>query len=199
MDKRIKIIKEGELGTRPSWDEYFMKQAIDAARRSSCHHVNAGCVIVEPKTHLIIGTGYNGAAPGLKNCLEIGCQKESMGLQYEESLNTSTCIGIHAEMNALGHLTKRDRGIIAYNTIFPCHSCAKNMLPYNPERIVFKGIYSQKEFDSTIELFQRKGIEVVRLNISPERVIDLDLNWPEVDFGVWSPKERKRISRILGR
>ena len=45
---------------RPSWDEYFMCQAILIATRHSCLKRGVGAVLVKDKS--IIGTGYNGAA-----------------------------------------------------------------------------------------------------------------------------------------
>ena len=102
---QIKIINEGELGIRPSWDEYFMKMAIDVSSRSSCRHVQAGAVIVKDKETL--ATGYNGTPNKIKkNCLEVGCRKELKGLKYEESLNSGECWGVHAEINASDHITR---------------------------------------------------------------------------------------------
>jgi dCMP deaminase len=170
----IKIINENKLDSRPSWDEYFMIFAIVAASRSSCLNVGAGSIIV--KNNKILGTGYNGAPPGLKNCLETGCRKENKGLKYNESLNTGTCIGVHSEMNALGHLSSlTDGGFTIYTTIFPCHSCIKNLLAYNVQRIVFKEKYSEKELEKSIDLLKETKVKIEKMKISQERIIDIIL------------------------
>ena len=184
MDQRIKILKEGELGIRPSWDEYFMLLAIGISSRATCHNVQAGTVIVSDNQ--IIGTGYNGAPGKVKNnCLITGCRKQLKGLNYEESLGSGECIGVHSEMNALGHLTKlNNKKITVYLTIFPCHTCAKNLLSYDIENIVLKKSYSNKEMQSTMDLFQEAGVEVYQLNLSKERYDDISKG-KNVKFGVW--------------
>jgi len=84
-------LKEGEFGTRPSWDESHMAKAILTSRRSSCHKVHAGKVIVDSETNLELGSGYNGAAPGLESCFEVGCRKDAVGEVYGENHNTGSC------------------------------------------------------------------------------------------------------------
>jgi dCMP deaminase len=196
MQKEIKSIAEGELGTRPSWDEFFMGMAIWYSSRGSCLYVKAGSVIVQNNEP--IGTGYNGAPKQLKSCLVTGCRKEMRGLKYKESLNSATCVGVHAEMNALGHLKKTGLNDISiYTTIFPCHDCAKDLLPYGLSRIVFKGLYSEKEADSTYDLLKEAGVKIERLDLSPERYVDIEFNRPARSFDVWTPDERKRIERML--
>ena len=194
---QIKIIKENPLGTRPTWDEWFMHIIIGMASRSSCHNVHSASVIVADKK--IIGEGYNGAPSSIENnCIQTGCRKLNSGLKYEESLNSGFCIGIHSEMNALGHLsntTKRD--ITIYNTIFPCHSCAKNLLAYNLKRLVFKSIYSEKEFEQTMRLLQEAGVEVCQLDLSLERDLDIRYNNPNVRFDVWNSEQKEKIKNLL--
>lgn len=184
MDSRIKVLKENPLGTRPDWNEYFMHTAIGIASRASCHHVHAGTVIVS--NNQIISTGYNGAPAKIKNnCLITGCRKELKGLKYEESLGSGECIGVHSEMNALGHLTKlAAKKITVYITIFPCHTCAKNLLAYDVEKIVFKKLYSEKELPQTLDLLEEAGIEVYQLDLSKERDMDIRYN-RKAKFGVW--------------
>jgi dCMP deaminase len=189
MDSRIKAIKEAELGTRPSWDEYFMHIAIGVASRSSCHHVHSGTVIVS--NNQILATGYNGASSRIeKNCLKTGCRKELKGLKFSESFGAGECIGIHSEMNALGHLTKTSaKKISVYTTIFPCHTCAKNILAYDIDKIIFKRFYSDKEMKSTMDLFVEAGVEVYQLDLSKERDMDMRYNIKSKFFGVWDDEK----------
>ena len=199
MEPGIKILKESELGLRPSWDEYFMKWALDVASRSSCFNVHAGSVVV--LDNRMIGTGYNGAPPGVKSCLERGaCYKETKtGKKYEDTMNTGRCIGVHSEMNALAHLNKLIyKGVTLYVTIFPCTSCAKNLLAYGVKRIVFKREYDEGELGLVLDLFQEAGIEVCQLDLSPERYLDIGFNHPNVKFDIWSAEEKQMINRIIG-
>jgi dCMP deaminase len=193
----IKVINEGEFGTRPSWDEYFMSLAILTASRTSCRHVESGTLIVQEKQ--ILGMGYNGAPFCLENCLDVGCRKEQKGLKYRESLNTGTCVAVHSEMNAVRYVTRRDFGNIElYNTIFPCHDCADNLLPYGLTKLVFKSFYDNRESESTLELLAESGVEVYRLNLSPERYLDILFNRIiKREFTVWSPEEGERMKPLL--
>lgn len=178
---------------KPSWDEYFMAMAILASTRSSCKHVHAGSIIVLDKR--IIGTGYNGSPPGVKdNCLMIGCRKESLGLRYKDSLNTGKCIGIHAEMNALANLSRDiHQGATLYTTLFPCPACAKNLLAYNFKRVVYKRDYDIGESSLSIELLRQAGVQVDRLDLSPNRIKEIVFNMPDVEFDVFSAEEKSNI------
>lgn len=197
MNSRIKTISEGSLGTRPSWDEWFMHIPIGMASRSSCKNVHSASIIVANKK--IIGEGYNGAPSQIKkNCLETGCRKQLKGLDYHDSLNSGECIGVHSETNATGHLSQlNSHKIQVYNTIFPCHGCAKNLLSYNLEKIVFKNFYSEKEMKSTLDLLEEAEVEIYQLNLSPERYIDIAFNHPDVKFDVWSKQEKQRMKKVL--
>lgn len=175
---------------RPNWDEYFMAMAILASTRASCKHVRAGSVIVLDRR--IIGTGYNGASPGVsENCLEAGCYKERRGVSYKEAFNIGKCIGIHAEMNALANLSREiHQEATLYTTVFPCPACAKNLLAYNIKRVVYKRDYDPEESKLSIKLFKAAGVRVERLDLSPEKLIGFIFNQLVVDFDVFSAKEK---------
>ncbi|MBN2290098.1 MAG: cytidine deaminase, partial [Candidatus Glassbacteria bacterium] len=82
---------------RPSWDDYFLKMALLVAERSTCLRHHVGAVIVRDKR--VLATGYNGAAKGVADCLELGCLRDQRkipsGTQHE------VCRAIHAEQNAI--------------------------------------------------------------------------------------------------
>lgn len=179
--------------SRPSWDEYFMIMAIVAATRSTCHNVKAGCVIALDKR--VIGTGYNGAPPGVTNCFELGsCRKKLMGFDYKSSLNSGKCIGVHAEMNALANLSRvSHKGAIVYCTIFPCSSCAKTLLAYSISKIVYKREYDSSEFDTAKRLFEEAGVIIEKLDPSPERVMEVLFNHPDTFFDTFTEKEKEEI------
>jgi deoxycytidylate deaminase len=207
IDPRIKVLKENPLGTRPNWDEYFLAKAIVTASRSSCLHVNSGTE-VSNKKHEGIGSGYNGASFLVPdNCLDIGCRKEMKGLEYETSLDTGHCIGIHSEMNGTGHLTTVNTMIMAredlekygrdiHTTVLPCPDCMKNIQPYGITRVVFKRPYSKRQIPQSMDQAEEAGIDVYQLDLSPERFIDIVFRQLEtVNFGVWSLEERERMRK----
>jgi len=84
---------------RPSFKEYFMGFAKQAATRSNCIRAQVGAVIVD-EHNKIRSTGYNGTPCGVISCLEKGkCYRVEKnipsGTRYE------TCQSIHAEQNAI--------------------------------------------------------------------------------------------------
>ncbi len=150
---------------RPSWDETFMFQALWVAARSSCNYLQTGAVIVQDKR--VISSGYNGAPPGIENCLDRGCRKDSAGIDFEDK-GKSVCRGTHAEPNAMAQIPRKElKGTIIYTLYFPCSSCAKIIAGNGLAEVVYSEIY--KELDSlTKEIFSEAGIALrqYRLNLN---------------------------------
>jgi len=86
-----------EGNKRLSWDEYFLKLAFLVAERSTCLRHHVGAVIVRDKR--ILTTGYNGAPSGVKDCLELGCLREELGIPSGQ--RHEICRAVHAEQNAI--------------------------------------------------------------------------------------------------
>lgn len=83
---------------RLTWDDYFLKMAETACLRSTCLRAQFGAVLVNK--HAIISTGYNGAASGVRSCLEKGeCVRERLNIPSGE--NYEICHSVHAEANAI--------------------------------------------------------------------------------------------------
>jgi len=199
MDSRIQVLKEEESGKRPNWYEYGMGFALWASGRASCRKVRAGSYCANEE-HRSLSTGYNGAASGVENCLgPNGCYKEFMTKKnYEDTMNSGMCIGVHAEENASAYIDRSlIRSLTIFTTIFPCHTCAKNLLRYPLSKIIFKTSYDEREMLSTLDLLQKRKVEIYQLDLSPERYFDIMFNQPEVKFDAWSPEERKRMQLLL--
>ena len=112
---------------RPSWDAYFLDFADVAARRATCPKRAVGAVLV--RQNRIIGTGYNGAPPGLPHCGEIGCQKIDGGRCGR---------AVHAEANALLFATRETAGANIYLTAHPCSNCARLLIAAGITRVVYR-------------------------------------------------------------
>jgi dCMP deaminase len=151
--------------TRPDIDEYFLKIASVVAERSTCRRHHVGAVAVKDKH--ILATGYNGAAAGLKDCLELGC------LRDERSIPSGTrheiCRGIHAEQNAIIQASLHGvslEGATLYVTHTPCILCAKMLVNARIKRFVTFGRYAD---DAFLELFSEAGVKFeVRERPSPQ-------------------------------
>jgi dCMP deaminase len=87
------------MRVRPSWDEYFLRFATQAATRSDCIRAQVGAVIVNNRRK-VKGTGYNNSPVGVESCLSRGyCYRIANNI--ESGTRYETCRSIHAEQNAI--------------------------------------------------------------------------------------------------
>lgn len=153
MQKKVKDLYrkiESQL-LRPSWDEYFMKQAALVAERSTCLRHHVGAVIVRDKR--TITTGYNGAGMGKISCKDEGvCLRDKLGILSGQ--RHEICRAIHAEQNAIiqgaYHGISLKGGTI-YSTHTPCIICAKMILNAGLERVVSYHGYADEEAKEYLE------------------------------------------------
>jgi len=97
-DRPILRSSTKEESMRLSWDDYFLKMAQTACLRSTCLRAQFGAILVND--HTIVSTGYNGAASGVRSCLERGaCVREQLKIPSGE--NYEICHSVHAEANAI--------------------------------------------------------------------------------------------------
>jgi len=121
--------------TRPDSDEYFLKIASVVAERATCRRHHVGAVAVRGKH--ILATGYNGAASGLKDCLELGCLRDDMNIP--SGTRHEVCRGIHAEQNVIIQAALHGvslEGATIYVTHTPCVLCAKMLVNAKIKRFV---------------------------------------------------------------
>ena len=159
-----------KMSARPGVEEYFLKIASVVAERSTCRRHHVGAVAVRDKH--ILATGYNGAASGLKDCLELGCLRDEMNIS--SGTRHEICRGIHAEQNVIiqaGLHGVSLEGSTIYCTHTPCVLCAKMLVNARIKRYVSFGRYNDKGF---ISLFKEAGIEVDIKKKPPSRISYLD-------------------------
>jgi dCMP deaminase len=145
-----------EKSSRPGIDEYFLKVASVVAERSTCRRHHVGAVAVRDKH--ILATGYNGAAAGLKDCLELGCLRNELNIP--SGTRHEICRGIHAEQNVIVQAGLHGvslAGSTIYCTHTPCILCAKMLANAKIRRYVSFGKYNDDEF---LNLFREAGIEL---------------------------------------
>jgi dCMP deaminase len=94
----MKTGKKKKKTLRPGWDEYFLNIARAVSARATCMRRKYGAVIT--KDNIIVSTGYNGAAAGVKDCLDVGkCTRKE--LQIPHGQRYELCHSVHAEANAI--------------------------------------------------------------------------------------------------
>ena len=158
------------MAKRPTWDEYFLKIAMLVAERSTCKRHHVGAVIVKNKR--ILTTGYNGAAAGIKDCLELGCLRDQNNIPSGEK--HEICRAIHAEQNTIiqaGLHGVNIDGATIYCTHPPCILCAKMLANAKIQRYVTHGEYSDEEAK---KLLQEVGIAFVKLDKPKDKINTLE-------------------------
>jgi len=156
--------------TRPDVDQYFLKIASVVAERSTCRRHHVGAVAVKNKH--ILATGYNGAAAGLKDCLELGCLRDEKNIPSGE--RHEICRGIHAEQNVIVQASLHGvslEGSTIYCTHTPCVLCAKMLVNAKIDRFVSFARYND---DSFIDLFREAGIKFDTRERPPSQIGYLD-------------------------
>ena len=159
-----------EIPTRLDSDEYFLKIASVVAERSTCRRHHVGAVAVRDKH--ILATGYNGAAAGIKDCLELGCLRDEM--KIPSGTRHEMCRGIHAEQNVIVQASLHGvslEGSTIYCTHTPCILCAKMLVNAKIRRYVSFGRYCDNQFTA---LFREAGIEFDIEKRPPSRISYLD-------------------------
>ena len=161
-------MENNQQNLRPSWDQYFMKLAWLVAERSTCQRHHVGAVIVRNKR--ILTTGYNGAASGTKDCLELGCLRNQLNIP--SGTRHEICRAIHAEQNAIiqaGTYGINISGGTLYCTHSPCILCAKMIVNAGIIKVVMSIEYPDNSFK---QLFDEAKIQYCSMPI-PELTITL--------------------------
>lgn len=146
--------------SRPSWDEYFLELLGALKLRASCPRRSCSAIVVD-KDNNLISTGYNGPPTGIPNCLENPCDGVN-----DESGNTSRCMALHAEHNAIYFCNNRSAAHTMYCTHLPCFKCALEICQTPISRVVYLDGYSDER---SIKLFEMKGISLVKGELRNEK------------------------------
>lgn len=159
-----------KMQERLSLDDYMLKIASVVAERSTCLRHHIGAIAVRGKH--ILATGYNGAAAGLKDCLELGCLRDEQGIPSGE--RHEICRAIHAEQNVIIQAALHGvslEGCTIYCTHTPCVLCAKMLVNACISRFVSFGSYNDDTFK---ELFREAGVAVEIRKRPSDRINFLD-------------------------
>jgi dCMP deaminase len=154
---------------RPGWSEYFLGIADAVSARGDCTRRQVGAVLVDPDTHDLIETGYNGMPARMPGCLSAGacprgrhykltapnaygvdCYSCACGWREWPCPDTvapgssydtgpGACGAVHAEANALLRAGKNARGAHLYLTTEPCDGCMKLIRGAGVMRVIWPG------------------------------------------------------------
>jgi dCMP deaminase len=135
-------------------DERYLRMAMIWAENSYCVRRQVGALLVKNK--MIISDGYNGTPSGFENNCE------------DENDKTKPYV-LHAEANAITKVAKSNNsseGATLYVTSSPCLECSKLIIQAGILRVVFSEPYHMND---GVELLERAGIEVIKVNIEELR------------------------------
>ena len=150
--------------SRMPWPEYFMNITRLVAERSTCARRKVGAIAVKNKR--ILATGYNGAPRNMRDCLDVGCLREKLGIPSGQ--RHELCRGLHAEQNVIIQAAVHGislEGATIYCTHQPCILCAKMIVNAGIVRVVYHSGYPD---DFALDIFKEAGVLVERYSESEE-------------------------------
>ena len=149
---------------RMPWPQYFMNITRLVAERSTCSRRKVGAIAVKNKR--ILATGYNGAPRGIRDCLEIGCLREQLGIPSGQ--RHELCRGLHAEQNVIVQAAVHGislEGATIYCTHQPCLICTKMLLNCGVASVLYLSPYPDPMAE---EMFAEAGVDLARLSLPEE-------------------------------
>lgn len=157
--------------SRSTWQSYFMLKAKDTAVRSSCLSRPTGAIIV--RQHRIVAAGYNGALPGLQDCMSDGCcYRRACGLKEGKEDKYIQCRSSHAEMNAISFAAKCGvpiDGCDMYVTLYPCSNCSKLIATSGIKKVFYELGYESGNLERDNEWKKQlisSGVEVEKVTLT---------------------------------
>lgn len=106
------------------------------AARSTCIRRAVGAVITDEEGH-VLSTGYNGVPSNFDHCTDHPCVGAG-----DRPGDSSNCMAVHAEQNALLQCSNLSRAHTMYCSCVPCFVCAKMVTNTSIKRIVAKETYA---------------------------------------------------------
>ena len=110
---------------RQSIHEYYLNQLKAIATRSTCVRRNVAAIITDERGH-VLSQGFNGVPSDYPHCIDLPCPGAK-----DKSGDTSRCMAVHAEQNAIMQCTKPDRAHHMYVSNVPCFVCSKMIANFN--------------------------------------------------------------------
>jgi dCMP deaminase len=146
-----RLFGEERTDPRPSKDERFMRDALNAARMATCPRASVGAVFVRDGHGLV--SGYNGAPVDQPHCTDVGCFMEAGHCKRSA----------HAEQNAITWAARLGVSLersVCYVTHFPCTTCANMLINLGVVRIVYLNEYTPADGGDFLRL---AGVPVERI------------------------------------
>lgn len=147
-----------EKEKQKSFDEYFMRIAVEVSSRSKDPNTKVGSIIVDEEKR-IVGAGYNGMVRG---------SNEDFFTWNSEGEWTQTKYPyvIHAELNSILNSNVADlKQCKIYCTLFPCNACALAIAQKGIKTVIYlSDKYANKDFTIAAKLiFLASGVTTYKI------------------------------------
>ena len=137
---------------RPDIDSYYLAMLPLIASRATCPRRQVAAILVD-ECGKLVSIGYNGVPTGLPHCIDTPCAGAG-----DASGDTSRCIAIHAEVNAiLQAQASRRRPHTLFCSTTPCFNCAKMLIAEGVRRVVALSAYADER---GLALLSQAGVQV---------------------------------------
>lgn len=157
------------MNHRPTWEESFLKTALEIAKHSTCTRVQVGAVLVYENR--ILAIGYNGVAKGNIHCFEYFRDKyhNLSDDEFSAFIKTdefrvehgqfSEKNEIHGEANLLGYASQHGiitKGASLFCNVSPCMNCAKQIVASRLHEYIYINKYDRDI--AGIDFLSKNGI-----------------------------------------
>ena len=133
----------------PSWDAYFMSMVFLAAMRSPDQETKQGCVIVDWKSKVTLGTGYNGHP---RNSQSVFTDNGATEIKLPTKRPGKYACMVHADTNAIVNCRGSSDNAVVYLPMPPCEVCL-GVMANHPTVLVKRIVYLEyRHFPATEDL-----------------------------------------------
>lgn len=153
---------------RSSIHEYYQQMLRAVASRSTCARRQVAAIITDKSGH-VLSMGYNGVPKDYPHCTDEPCPGAK-----DKSGDTTRCMAVHAEQNAIMQCTNSELAHNMYVSCTPCFVCSKMIANTN-----IKCLYCAKDYPD------HKGLELL-LNLGITVIIENE-EWELSDEGECRP------------
>lgn len=153
--------QEIEAMPQPDWDTFFMGMVFYYAMKSPDRQTKQGCIIVDNRSHVPIGFGFNGHP---RKCKGLPCHRAGTLLPdgTTQQRPDKYPFMVHADINAIVNLLHDSPDATMYLPMPPCEVCfgAALNLPFTQiTRVVF---YEDRDYSITYQIAdQRPDVRLV--------------------------------------
>lgn len=154
---------------RPSEIKWLSVCTHASQQFSTCSRRCYFAVVLSPEGR-VVGTGYNGAPPGLPHCVDGGCPRGATGDGVvPHGAGYGDCTANHAESNALlwSDRTARLGGTLVVNGP-PCWDCSKLIAGSGIRRVVHFTDPEYADWTKCKQLLSDAGIQIVSVEMGSE-------------------------------